>query len=163
MADELFLGILFRWLHIIPALLVVGGLFFMRIILPFGLDGVEEPKRSELLLRCRRGFKMLVHVCILLLLISGIFNSFRLWTQYNLNPALLHGLWGAHVILGLIAIGVSVWLLAGGTLRASHRQFAIMNLVLLIVLAAVASTLKQVREAKAAAAAGPAITIEVTE
>lgn len=138
-----------RWLHIVPAALVIGGIFFMRIVLPRSLSSLDADAREQVFLKCRRGFKMTVHPCILLLLVSGTYNSIRLWNQFKVNPSLFHALWGTHVLLALFVIGVSLWLLAGKQPPKSHRSWAMTNLILLLAVVAVASTLKYARETEA--------------
>src|SRR4051812_5231171 len=69
-----FLAVLFRWLHVIPACLAIGGVFFMRIVLPVGISGLEPASRQVVYLRCRRVFKMMIHASILFLLVSGVYN-----------------------------------------------------------------------------------------
>src|SRR4051794_27381163 len=101
------LDILFRWIHVTSAVLAVGGAFFIRFLLPRGLALIDDPaKREELLLRCRRAFKMTVHPAILGLLVSGVYNTLRAWPKYKFDHTRLHGLWGPHVILGLIVMGI---------------------------------------------------------
>ena len=145
------IAVIFRWLHIIFATLVVGGVFYMRIVLPAGIRHLDEATRQDVYLRCRRVFKMVVHTAILILLISGIYNSWRLFDQYKG----LHALWGTHILLALIVFGISLWLLMGAQPPASHDKWSMVNLVLLILLVAVASTLKNVRERRQAAPAEP--------
>jgi uncharacterized membrane protein len=77
--------VLSRWVHVMSAVLVIGGLFFMRVILPLGLAQADAGSREAVFFRCRRVFKMLVHTCILLLLLSGAFNTWRAWGDYKLN------------------------------------------------------------------------------
>src|SRR6186997_2396124 len=96
--------ILFRWLHVISAILAVGGAFFIRVLLPKGLMLIDEPKREEVLLKCRRAFKMTVHPAILGLLVSGVYNTIRNWEKYRIDRTKMHGLWGPHLILGLVVI-----------------------------------------------------------
>ena len=136
------LTVLFRWLHVIFAAVVIGGVVFMRIILPAGTRHLDAATRDDVFLRCRRIFKMVIHTAILFLLISGVYNTIRLWDQYRG----LHGLWGTHVLLGLVIFGISLWLLMGKQAPGGHQTWALVNLVLLLVLVAVASTLKTVRE-----------------
>jgi uncharacterized membrane protein len=140
------IAILFRWLHVVAAALAIGGVFFVRVILPVGLRTLDETSRTQVMLACRRVFKMVIHTCILLLLVSGIYNSIRLFPQYRVNPPLLHGLWGGHILLGLCVFGISLWLLSGKQPPASAPGFMTLNLVLLLILVAVASSLKTARE-----------------
>jgi hypothetical protein len=62
----------------------------------------------------------------------------------------LHALWGTHILLGLIVFGISLWLLMGKQPPKSHDRWAMVNLLLLFLLVAVASTLKNVRERRQA-------------
>ena len=143
------LTVLFRWLHVTFAAVAIGGIFFMRIVLPAGIRHLDAATRDDVFLRCRRVFKMVIHTAILFLLISGIYNTMRLWnTQYQG----LHSLWGTHFILGIVVIGISLWLLKGKQAPDGHQTWALVNLVLLLVLVAVASTLKTVRERRNAPA-----------
>jgi uncharacterized membrane protein len=140
--------ILMRWVHLAAASIAIGGVFCTRVILPWAAKAVDEPAREQLLLRWRRRFKMVIHTCILLLLISGIYNSILQFGNYRANPPLLHGLWGLHILLALAAFGIAIWLLLGSQPPRRHRTWSLVNLVLLLVVVAVASTLKWARESQ---------------
>jgi putative copper export protein len=165
------LDVLMRYLHIVSAVLAVGGAFFLLVLLPKGLALIDDPaRRDEVLLRVRRGFKMVVHPSILGLIVSGIYNTVANWPTYALNKRLNHGFWGPHLLLGLAVMGVSLWLLAGRGLRENHRKWLKVNVALMLVTILLASTLrwarlstvaakwdedkKQLEELKAARAAG---------
>src|SRR4051794_41792570 len=105
--------VLFRWLHVIAACLAIGGAFFIRVLLPIGLRPLDVEEREGVFLRCRRAVKMGVHPCILALLVSGAYNAWENWAKDKLNPAAMHGLVGAHLVLGLAVIGVLLLLPAG--------------------------------------------------
>src|SRR5579863_7815749 len=90
--------ILSRWLHVISACLVIGGVLFIRFILPHSLKLLDPPQQKQVLLAVRRSFKMVVHTAILLLLITGIYNTTLAWDKYQLDKALLHALWGTHIL-----------------------------------------------------------------
>ena len=150
------LSVLFRWLHVIFAALAIGGVFFMRVVLPAGIRHLDEATRDDVMLRCRRVFKYVIHSAILFLIISGTYNSIRLFDQYKG----LHGLWGTHLLLAFIVFGISLWLLMGKHSPSKHGRWSMVNLVLLIVLVAVASTLKNVRERRHGT--GPAAAAEAT-
>jgi uncharacterized membrane protein len=138
--------ILSRWLHIISACLVIGGVFFMRFIFARGLGDLEPEASQRLLLRTRRVFKMVVHTAILLLLVTGIYNSYLAWDNYRLNEALLHSLWGTHLLLAALGLGVLVYVLAGAEPRRSHRALMAVAFLILLMVVAAASTLKWARE-----------------
>lgn len=138
--------ILSRWLHIVTACLVVGGVFSLRFIFPAGQSMLEPDLREAIFLKTRRVFKMLIHSAILLLLITGAFNTYVAWNAYSLNPPLLHSLWGAHVLLAFIAFGVVLYVLAGRLPRPGHQFWMALCFLVLLAVIAVASTLKWARE-----------------
>jgi uncharacterized membrane protein len=135
-----------RWLHLVMACLAIGGVFFMRFIFARGLRGLEPEASRQLLLHTRRTFKMLIHTAILLLLITGIYNSYLAWDKYNLDKAVLHALWGTHVLLAALAFTISLYVLAGDEPPRSHRTLMAANFVILLLVVAAASSLKWARE-----------------
>lgn len=140
-----------RWLHIVAACLAVGGVFFIRFLLPAGLRKVEADQGKLVFLGARRAFKMVIHTCILVLLLTGTYNAVRNWHGYAAaGPGLGHGLFGLHLLLALVVFGISLWLLTGTEPPASHRKWAAINMVLLLLTVAAASTVKYVREAAVA-------------
>ena len=140
------LVILSRYLHILSAILAFGGLFFMRVILPLGLAQADASSRDAVFLRCRRAFKMVIHTAVLLLLLTGAFNTYSAWGDYKLDSRLMHGLWGPHMLLGLIAMIISLVMLAPPVPPRWHKTGAAINLVLLLAAVLLASTLKYVRD-----------------
>jgi uncharacterized membrane protein len=140
------LVILSRWLHVVSACLAIGGFFFVRLVLPRGVAILEPDLQTAVLLKTRRTFKMVIHSCILLLLVTGIFNSIVGLRTYNLNPPVLHTLLGIHVLLALLAFGLLLYVLAGLRPPPSHRKLVALNLVVLLLAVAAASTLKWARE-----------------
>ena len=94
----------------------------------------------------RRKFKVIVHAAVTLLILTGAFNSWRSWGDYKLERGIMHALWGMHVLFGLIVIGLSISLLAKPEPPANHRKLLTVNVVLMLILVALASTLKVVRD-----------------
>jgi uncharacterized membrane protein len=142
----LLLVILSRWLHIVSACLVIGGFFFLRLVLPGSLAILEPDLQTAVLLKTRRTFKMVIHSSILLLLATGLFNSFMGLRTYNLNPPLLHTLLGIHILLALLAFGLIFYMLAGARPPPSHRKVVALTLTVLLLAVADASALKWGRE-----------------
>jgi uncharacterized membrane protein len=140
------LVILSRWLHVMAAVLAIGGTFFMRVILPLGLAQADAASRDAVFLRCRRAFKMVIHICVLLLLLTGAFNTWRNWGDYRLDRPLMHALWGPHMLLGVTAMVIALLLLAPKQPPKWHRTGAAINLIILFVAVLLASTLKYVRD-----------------
>jgi uncharacterized membrane protein len=154
---HIILNIFFRWLHVVCAAAFIGGLFFFRLILPFGLKAIaDEELRQTVFLRCRKVFKMTVHTMVLLLIVSGTYNTIQNWSVYKTNPAEMHSLWGNHLLLALIAIGIALYALAGKAAPKHGRLLMATNLVVLLMAVAAASTLKWAREKAMRAMAAPA-------
>src|SRR4051812_36473375 len=138
--------ILSRWLHIIAAVLALGGTFFMRVILPLGLAEADAASRHAVFLRCRRVFKMVIHTCVLLLLLTGTFNSMRNLDDYKLDKPLTHILWGSHMLLGVTAMVIAMLLLVPKEPPKWRRTGAMLNLVILFITVLLASGLKYVHD-----------------
>jgi uncharacterized membrane protein len=141
------LVILFRFLHVATACVAVGGVFFIRVIFPVGLKSLDSESSRSMLLRTRRVFKRVVHTCILLLLISGTFNAILNLPGYKqAGSGISHPLLGLHVLTALIVFGIALWILSGPEPPADHQKWMAVNVVLVFLTIAAASTLKYVRE-----------------
>ena len=147
---DAFLGILFRWFHVIPACLAVGGVFFMRIVLPVGLAGLRPEDQKAAFLKCRRVFKMTIHTSILLFLVSGTYNAIANWPKYHQGIPASHAFFGLHVLLAVAVIGVLLVILAPKDptpeQAAGHKRWMAITLALLMFTVAAASVLKWVRD-----------------
>jgi uncharacterized membrane protein len=141
-----FVDILSRWLHVISACLLVGGAFFMRVVLPAGTTPLDAEGREGTLLRCRRAFKMIVHPAILVFLVTGIYNAIKNWPQYKLKPGLTHGLFGLHVLLAVAVMAILLWLLAGREARRNTAWWLQMTVALAFLAVLAASGLKWARD-----------------
>lgn len=139
------LVILLRWIHMVCAGLLIGGTFLMAFLLSRPVPD-EATDAAAPYLRGRRGFKMLVHICTLLLLISGSYNAYGNWHLYMKNPALGHGFFDTHLLFGLVALGVLLTMLARKTLRPREGTWLRIAVVLLFLAVLMASCLKYVRD-----------------
>jgi uncharacterized membrane protein len=146
MTIKLAVDILFRWLHVAAACLAIGGAFFLRVLLPTATRLLDAEHKEGVFLRARRAFKFVVHPAILVLLVSGAYNAWGNWAWYTRNPGLLHGMFGAHLLLALAVITISLVLLAGREPIRSHRGWMKVNLVLMALTIAAASSLKWARD-----------------
>ena len=68
------LALLFRWLHIVAAMALLGGPMFVRFALLPTIGELPDDRRQALLDGTRRRWSMVVRAAILFLLISGIYN-----------------------------------------------------------------------------------------
>jgi len=138
--------VILRWLHIIPAAIVIGGTIFMRFVLPAAIRPLPQEQANEVFLRARRVYKIMLHASILFLIISGVINSIRFYPAYVEHRPVAIGLWHTHMFLAVIVFVISFWSLAGKAPPASHRTVGLVNVILLLLLVAVSSTLQFVRQ-----------------
>ena len=92
------LALVSRWLHIIPAIILVGGTLFMRFSLVPTAD--ESNASAELRESIRRRWSKLVMISVLFLLISGLYNTAMKAIGFELSP-LYNGLLGLKILLAL--------------------------------------------------------------
>jgi len=118
----------------------------MRVVLPGALMRLEEPNRTGTLVRVRRRFKLVIHTSILLLVVSGIYNSTGNWGAYARFRPLSDELWGGHVALAVLIFTIALVLLAGRLPPRRHKGWTIIILALMGITLAVAATLKYERE-----------------
>jgi len=96
------LPLIMRWLHILPAIVAVGGIAFIWLVLSSAIrHTLEEEQANQLRERIKGRWKRIVHVSILLFLISGIYNYFRALWGDPAPPALYHMLFGIKFLLAL--------------------------------------------------------------
>lgn len=138
--------ILVRWLHVIAACLLVGATFFAAFILPTATRTLETATAAPVASRSRRGFKMLVHVCILLVLGSGTYNLIVNRDAYHQTLPLSHALLGTHVLLALAVFTILLVALSGREQRRGEQKWLALTVVVLLLTVLLASGLKYVRE-----------------
>lgn len=134
------LGLLFRWLHIIPALVMVGGVIFMRCCL---VPPNSEPKEAffDSQDAARKRWARLVMASTLFLLVSGLYNAAMKAIGYELSMT-YNVLLLVKILLGL-AVFYFLAVLSGRSERAkrfrqneTHWLNVLIVLMLLIVLIA---------------------------
>ena len=157
------IALLSRWLHIIPAMILVGGTLFLRFSLVPA--AIETNPSSELREAVRKRWARMVMLSILLLLLSGLYNAAQKAINYELsmvyNVMLL-----LKIILGL-AVFYLLSVLSGRSDRAKRlreREPYWLNITsaLMIVLVCIAGWMKlseQPKKDKSAASA----TVKLTD
>jgi len=71
------MDLVLRLLHIIPAIFLAGGVFFMWVTLLPALRSVNDETRESLLSAVRGRWSKVVMACTGLLLVTGIWNAVR--------------------------------------------------------------------------------------
>lgn len=134
--------ILFRWLHVISACLLVGAAFFYAIHAP-AMNGQGD---GVLAARARRILKMLTRGAIVVLIGAGIYNLLGNWAAYHQNLPLTHALLGTHILLAIIIMALLEIGLSARTSTQAASRFLWFAIALMLLTVAVASSLKFARE-----------------
>ena len=142
-----YLAVLFRWLHILPAIIAVGGTIFMRLAVVPAAEELPEAARSAFQEAVRSRWARWVHGAILFLLVSGLYNFFTLTAKYKLPPA-YHMMFGVKFLLAL-AIFALASMLTGRTalaqrLRLNARTWLNLNIALAVLLVCISGLMRNV-------------------
>ena len=100
MDTQFILNLISRWLHVIPAIIMVGGTLFLRLTLvPATEQGTVDAAAREAI---RKSWVKWIGICTLLLLVSGFYNAFVKATTLHLSPVYN----GLLLVKILLAFGV---------------------------------------------------------
>lgn len=123
MNTELIVPVLFRWLHILAAIVAVGGTFFLRfVLLPSAQDALSAEQHAALRAGLIRRWKIVVMVCITALLVSGVYNFvFTALPKGRVHPA-YHPLFGVKFLAALGVFFIASALTGRAAAFAKMRQ-----------------------------------------
>ncbi len=143
--QEIF-ALLSRWLHIVPAIMLVGGTLMMRFsIVPAFQTTSESGKSSDLREAVRRRWARLVMFSILCLLISGLYNGY-LTTKGTKPGGLYVSLLGIKMLLALIVFYFSSVLSGRSKTAQRFRENEIrwlnINIALMLLIVLIAGFMK---------------------
>lgn len=102
--------LLMRWMHVLTAVVVVGGTAFMRLVLaPAAGSTLDEPTHSELRRVLLSRWRKVVHTGILLFLISGFYN-YLFVTRFAHTDRAYHMFFGIKFLLALLVFALAILL-----------------------------------------------------
>lgn len=133
------IDIVSRWLHVGTAIVLVGGLFFMRFILGPAASQISDEEHVKLRELVIGRWKRFVHGGIGLFLLTGFYNYIWVLTPLHKGDKLYHPLIGTKILLAFAVFFLSSALVgqskAFAGLRAQSRfwQGVILFLAALII------------------------------
>jgi len=140
-----FVGILFRWLHILPATIVVGGTYYARFVLSPSSENLSADEKQQLTEQLRSRWAKFVHPAIALLLLSGLVNIGRIVSGYEVAPY-YHAVFGVKFLLALAIFYIAIMLTgrsaAAKRLQEKARFWLTVNVVLVTVLVMLSGVLR---------------------
>ena len=107
------LGLLSRWFHIIPVIVLVGGTVFMRLSLVPAAN--QTSASSELREAVRKRWARLVMLSILFLLVTGLYNAVTKIMGYQVPP-----IYGILVVVKLV-VGLVIFVLSARLAGRSEK------------------------------------------
>ena len=111
------LAVVMRWVHIISVITLLGGMIYARYVLAPALSGLPDPAKNDLLARTAAGFRSLLLLTVLTILLSGLYN---LITKANV-PHGYHMWFGIKMLFVLHIFAVS-FLLARSSVSEEKRN-----------------------------------------
>jgi uncharacterized membrane protein len=105
-----------QWLHVLAAVLAVGGVFFLRFVLCPALKKLppeQDAAKTQLLQSVVRNFKMVIHSSIAVLLLTGFYRYLsqmsltKGWSQY-------HMFMGIKILLAFVVFFLAIMLTLPG-------------------------------------------------
>ncbi len=129
------LSLVSRWLHVLPAIIMVGGLIFLRCCI---VRPSQESSLFDAMDDVRKRWARLVMISTLLLLVSGLYNAYVKAITFDLSP-LYNGLLGIKLLLAFVVFYFAA-VLAGRSDRAKRmrtEEAKWLNVTLILAIAVV--------------------------
>jgi putative copper export protein len=118
---------LLRVLHLLSAMVLVGGLVFMFFVVGYG----HQDEGSEAFQKLRRRWSLSVMIASAVLLVTGLINAVRIVTAFQFPSVAYHSWLGIKILLALaVMFGASI--LSGRSAQAQRcRQMAVCGYAIL--------------------------------
>lgn len=141
-----FVELVFRWMHVLAAIVAVGGTIYQRFMVLPALGELPAAERARVADAIRGRWAMWVRAAITFLLISGLYNFlFVVNKRYDLPP-LYHALFGIKFLLALVIFTLASFLTgrSGVAQRfvAAARFWLTVNLVLALAVVGISGVLR---------------------
>ncbi len=131
---------LIRWVHIVGAMLLVGGILFFEFVVPASTEDLLEEQRLAVFGRARWVFSRVIWTSLAALVISGIISTWRVWPSYDrydifagTTLAACKPWFYGHAALGLAGLVMSIRLTRGSKLLARPIRWMQITFIVLLV------------------------------
>lgn len=137
MDTDMIVPVIFRWLHLGPVIITIGGAFFAWwVLLPTVAETLDDEQADKLRSAVAGRWRRVVHICIGLILVSGLFNVYRSIVVLGKPPA-YHFLFLPKLLAALGIFFLASALVGRSEAFANLRRDAKKWLGVIIALAAV--------------------------
>jgi len=139
------LDVIMRWLHLIGAIVAVGGSVFALFVLLPSISGLSEEIRSEVYESVRSRFSKLFMFAITALLISGFYNYLGNEMSRHEGQSAYHILMGIKIMLAMGVFFLGSVLLGRSAafegIRRKRKRWMVRNILLALLIVALAAVL----------------------
>ena len=162
---EFVLALVSRWLHILAAIVAVGGTIFARTVVFPVLSSLPDDERSRLHTAFRERWATILKAAIGFLLVSGLYNFLITVSQYRV-PSWYHMVFGMKFLLAMAIFAIASLLIgkspAAQAVRARAPLWLNLNIVLAIAVVCLSGVLRTAEKTpKLPAADSPEAAAEV--
>ncbi|GMV91503.1 MAG: hypothetical protein AMXMBFR82_12810 [Candidatus Hydrogenedentota bacterium] len=128
--------LLMRWAHILAAVTAVGGVLFIRFVLmPSASAVLDDETHQKLRAAIMKRWQHIVHTCILLFLVSGLYNYLAVTRFLHDNQPAYHMIFGIKFLLAIVIFALALGLTSTKGWAKVFREKSKMWTTLLAVLA----------------------------
>jgi uncharacterized membrane protein len=125
-----------RWVHILSVVVAIGGAIFIRFaLLPSAKEVLSDDAHAQLRKNVTNRWKMVIHVCIALLIVTGGYNFFMTF-QHGVKPLPYHPIFGVKLLMAFAVFFLASALNGTSPGFAKFRENAPKWLTIQITLAA---------------------------
>jgi uncharacterized membrane protein len=129
------LPLIARWAHIFAAVAAVGGIFFLRVVLLPSMSATLADEGGERLRDAvLRRWAKVVHTCIALFLISGLYNYLVIMVPAHEGQSAYHMAFGIKFLLALVIFFLAIALTSSRTWAAPFRTRSVQMQGLVLIL-----------------------------
>lgn len=135
---DLGIDLLLRWSHVLPAVLLAGGTWYMALALRPVVSDLEDAQQAAFKEALRRRWSRYVMLCSGLLLLSGLVVLVRMAITYEFPQGYYHAVGGIKFLLALVVFFIAS-LLTGRSenaqkFRESEGKWLKLNAVLALTI-----------------------------
>ena len=131
-----------RFLHVLTAIILLGGSTFMLLVILPSLQASEDSLRKSMASTIRDRWKRFVHLGIAIFLLTGFYNYFQAMPKHK-GDGLYHALVGTKILLALAVFFVASALVGRSStfdsMRQNQRKWLTLLCLLGIVIVAISS------------------------
>jgi len=135
-----------RWLHIIGAIVAVGGAIFLRAIILPSTKSLPADAAQSLRDAFRKRWAMVYSISILILLATGLYNYIVVAIPQHRGQAIYNALIGIKIILAFAVFFLGSALVgrspAFENLRRNAPRWLVINIGIALIVVAIATVLK---------------------